>query len=158
MAMMITLTNWVSVSERLVYTPHPEDPGRTVLTQEAVITVKGISLGSYLESLMANTISSNAKKEHTSHCGNRDLPRQTTSFHRAGLGDEPPVTGWCQHKVAGAEEELSKLACPIFPELRLTLRTECGNGLASERWASQLCTDSRVSCTRLNSDLSQLLT
>lgn len=24
----ITLTNWVSVSERLVYTPHPEDPGR----------------------------------------------------------------------------------------------------------------------------------
>ncbi|KAM9055703.1 PRELI domain containing protein 3A isoform 7-T9 [Megaptera novaeangliae] len=58
----ITLTNWVSVSERLVYTPHLEDPGRTVLTQEAVITVKGISLGSYLESLMANTISSNAKK------------------------------------------------------------------------------------------------
>lgn len=34
----------------------------TVLTQEAIITVKGISLGSYLESLMANTISSNAKK------------------------------------------------------------------------------------------------
>ncbi|XP_043745425.1 PRELI domain containing protein 3A isoform X2 [Cervus elaphus] len=63
----ITLTNLVSVSERLVYTSHPEDPGnalssRTVLTQEAVITVKGVSLGSYLESLMANTISSNAKK------------------------------------------------------------------------------------------------
>lgn len=35
---------------------------RTVLTQEAIITVKGISLGSYLEGLMANTISSNAKK------------------------------------------------------------------------------------------------
>ncbi|XP_065788690.1 PRELI domain containing protein 3A isoform X2 [Muntiacus reevesi] len=58
----ITLTNLVSVSERLVYTSHPEDPGKTVLTQEAVITVKGVSLGSYLESLMANTISSNAKK------------------------------------------------------------------------------------------------
>jgi len=52
----------VSVNERLVYTPHPEDPEMTVLTQEAIITVKGISLGSYLESLMANTISSNAKK------------------------------------------------------------------------------------------------
>lgn len=39
---------------------------RTVLTQEAIITVKGISLGSYLESLMANTISSNAKKVCTS--------------------------------------------------------------------------------------------
>lgn len=35
---------------------------RTVLTQEAIITVKGISLSSYLESLMANTISSNARK------------------------------------------------------------------------------------------------
>ncbi|XP_077916769.1 PRELI domain containing protein 3A isoform X3 [Halichoerus grypus] len=58
----ITLTNLVSVNERLVYTPHPEDPEMTVLTQEAIITVKGISLGSYLESLMANTISSNAKK------------------------------------------------------------------------------------------------
>uniref|UniRef100_A0A8I3MZ94 PRELI domain containing 3A n=1 Tax=Canis lupus familiaris TaxID=9615 RepID=A0A8I3MZ94_CANLF len=58
----ITLTNVVSVNERLVYTPHPEDPGMTVLTQEAIITVKGISLGSYLESLMASTISSNAKK------------------------------------------------------------------------------------------------
>ncbi|XP_053427871.1 PRELI domain containing protein 3A isoform X2 [Nycticebus coucang] len=58
----ITLTNLVSVNERLVYTPHPENPELTVLTQEAIITVKGISLGNYLESLMANTISSNAKK------------------------------------------------------------------------------------------------
>ncbi|KAK2491510.1 hypothetical protein MC885_010063 [Smutsia gigantea] len=58
----ITLTNLVSVNERLVYTPHPENPKMTVLTQEAIITVKGISLGSYLESLMANTISSNAQK------------------------------------------------------------------------------------------------
>ncbi|KAM5304360.1 PRELI domain containing protein 3A isoform 2-T2 [Glossophaga mutica] len=58
----ITLTNLVLVNERLVYTPHPENPEMTVLTQEAIITVKGISLGSYLESLMANTISSNAKK------------------------------------------------------------------------------------------------
>ncbi|XP_017353955.1 PRELI domain containing protein 3A isoform X3 [Cebus imitator] len=58
----ITLTNLVSVNERLVYIPHPENPEMTMLTQEAIITVKGISLGSYLESLMANTISSNAKK------------------------------------------------------------------------------------------------
>ncbi|KAM9225069.1 PRELI domain containing protein 3A isoform 2-T2 [Dugong dugon] len=60
----ITLTNLVSVDEKLVYTPHPENPEMTVLTQEAIITVKGISLGSYLESLMASTISSNAKKQH----------------------------------------------------------------------------------------------
>ncbi|EMP33439.1 Protein slowmo like protein 2 [Chelonia mydas] len=58
----ITLTNLVSVDERLIYTPHPENPEKTVLTQEAIITVKGVSLSSYLESLMANTISSNARK------------------------------------------------------------------------------------------------
>uniref|UniRef100_A0A8C2PBV4 PRELI/MSF1 domain-containing protein n=1 Tax=Capra hircus TaxID=9925 RepID=A0A8C2PBV4_CAPHI len=98
----ITLTNLVSVSERLVYTPHPEDPGKTVLTQEAVITVKGVSLGSYLESLMANTISSNAKKPlaslhvcsgtrhtagHMSHC--RMRPTKTDhAFASSRLGDE----------------------------------------------------------------------
>ncbi|XP_006876991.1 PREDICTED: protein slowmo homolog 1-like [Chrysochloris asiatica] len=58
----ITLRSLVSVDERLLYTPHPENPEMTVLTHEAIITVKGISLGNYLESLMANTISSNAKK------------------------------------------------------------------------------------------------
>ncbi|XP_058517236.1 PRELI domain containing protein 3B-like [Ochotona princeps] len=58
----ISFTNMVSVDERLLYKPHPQDPGRTVLTQEAIITVKGVSLSSYLEGLMATTISSNASK------------------------------------------------------------------------------------------------
>lgn len=35
---------------------------RTVLTQEALISVKGVSLSSYLEGLMAKTISVNASK------------------------------------------------------------------------------------------------
>ncbi|MEE6464530.1 hypothetical protein FKM82_006287 [Ascaphus truei] len=67
----ITLTNLVSVDERLVYTPHPENPEETVLTQEAIITVKGVSLSSYLEGLMANTISSNARKQGHSHVHQR---------------------------------------------------------------------------------------
>ncbi|XP_025787923.1 PRELI domain containing protein 3B [Puma concolor] len=58
----ISFTNMVSVDERLIYKPHPQDPGKTVLTQEAIITVKGVSLSSYLEGLMASTISSNANK------------------------------------------------------------------------------------------------
>ncbi|XP_053309547.1 PRELI domain containing protein 3B [Spea bombifrons] len=58
----ITFTNMVSVDERLVYKPHPQDPEKTVLTQEAIITVKGVSLSSYLEGMMANTISTNANK------------------------------------------------------------------------------------------------
>ncbi|KAM4582361.1 PRELI domain containing protein 3B isoform 2-T3 [Fundulus diaphanus] len=58
----ITFTNMVSVDERLTYKPHPEDPEKTILTQEAIISVKGVSLSSYLEGVMANTISTNAGK------------------------------------------------------------------------------------------------
>ncbi|MBN3298108.1 PLD3B protein, partial [Amia calva] len=58
----ITFTNMVSVDERLTYRPHPQDPDKTVLTQEALISVKGVSLSSYLEGVMANTISTNASK------------------------------------------------------------------------------------------------
>ncbi|XP_035308888.1 PRELI domain containing protein 3B-like isoform X1, partial [Cricetulus griseus] len=58
----ISFTNMVSVEERITYKPHPQDPEKTVLTQEAIITVKGVSLSSYLEGLMASTISSNPNK------------------------------------------------------------------------------------------------
>ncbi|XP_030636452.1 PRELI domain containing protein 3B isoform X2 [Chanos chanos] len=58
----ITFTNLVSVDERLTYRPHPEDSEKTILTQEAIISVKGVSLSSYLEGLMASTISTNAGK------------------------------------------------------------------------------------------------
>ncbi|XP_044066359.1 PRELI domain containing protein 3B-like isoform X1 [Siniperca chuatsi] len=58
----ISFTNLVSVDEKLTYKPHPQDPEKTVLTQEALISVKGISLSSYLEGLMAKTISINAGK------------------------------------------------------------------------------------------------
>uniref|UniRef100_A0A1A8LMM8 Slowmo homolog 1 n=1 Tax=Nothobranchius pienaari TaxID=704102 RepID=A0A1A8LMM8_9TELE len=58
----ITLTNLISVDERLVYRPHPQNPEVTVLTQEAIITVKGVSLGSYLEGMMVRSMSANARK------------------------------------------------------------------------------------------------
>ncbi|CAI5686752.1 PRELI domain containing protein 3B [Oreochromis niloticus] len=58
----ITFTNMVSVDEKLTYKPHPEDPEKTILTQEALISVKGVSLSSYLEGVMASTISTNAGK------------------------------------------------------------------------------------------------
>ncbi|XP_060899250.1 PRELI domain containing protein 3B [Labrus mixtus] len=58
----ITFTNMVSVDEKLTYKPHPEDKEKTILTQEAIISVKGVSLNSYLEGVMASTISSNAGK------------------------------------------------------------------------------------------------
>ncbi|XP_036155838.1 PRELI domain containing protein 3B-like [Myotis myotis] len=58
----ISFTNTVSVGERLIYKPHPQDLERTVLTQEAIITVKGVSLSNYLEGLMMSTISSNVSE------------------------------------------------------------------------------------------------
>ncbi|XP_053288735.1 PRELI domain containing protein 3A isoform X1 [Pleuronectes platessa] len=58
----ITLTNLISVDERLLYRPHPDNPEVTVLTQEAIITVKGVSLSSYLEGMMAMRMSANARK------------------------------------------------------------------------------------------------
>ncbi|XP_070766694.1 PRELI domain containing protein 3B-like isoform X3 [Enoplosus armatus] len=61
-AKSISFTNMVSVDEKLTYKPHPQDPEKTVLTQEALISVKGVSLSSYLEGLMAKTISVNAGK------------------------------------------------------------------------------------------------
>ncbi|XP_075868611.1 PRELI domain containing protein 3A isoform X2 [Nelusetta ayraudi] len=59
----ITLTNLISVDERLVYTPHPDNAGATILTQEAIIRVKGVSLSSYLEGMMARRMSANARKD-----------------------------------------------------------------------------------------------
>ncbi|CAD7671859.1 unnamed protein product [Nyctereutes procyonoides] len=46
----ISFTNMVSVDERLIYKPHPQDPE------------KNFSVSSYLEGLMASTISSNANE------------------------------------------------------------------------------------------------
>ncbi|XP_063735411.1 PRELI domain containing protein 3A isoform X1 [Eleginops maclovinus] len=62
----ITLTNLISVDERLLYSPHPDNPDVTILTQEAIITVKGVSLGSYLEGMMAMRMSANAMKDSSS--------------------------------------------------------------------------------------------
>ena len=52
----------MSIDERLSYTAHPDDPSKTLLTQEAVVTVRGVPLSSYLEGFLTNTISVNANK------------------------------------------------------------------------------------------------
>ena len=48
--------------EKLTYAPHPSEQEKTLLTQEAVITVHGIPLSSYIESFISQTISANAGK------------------------------------------------------------------------------------------------
>lgn len=42
--------------------PHPQDPNKTLLKQEAVVTVEGVPLNNYVEDLLTNRISLNAGK------------------------------------------------------------------------------------------------
>merc|ERR1712050_558000 len=46
----------------MTYTPDPEDPNRTLMKQETVVTVQGVPLTSYMEGIIVNTVSSNSSK------------------------------------------------------------------------------------------------
>lgn len=62
-AQNLTFGAHIAVDETLVYAPHPDDPAnKTLLRQEAVVTVKGVPLTSYMEHALTNVISSNAGK------------------------------------------------------------------------------------------------
>lgn len=50
------------MEEKLTYLPHPLEANQTLLKQEAVITVHGIPLSSYIEEILTKTISTNADK------------------------------------------------------------------------------------------------
>jgi len=58
----ITLCNYIAVDEKLEYVKHPQDQGKTILRQEAVVTVEGVPLSNYVENLLTSTISVNASK------------------------------------------------------------------------------------------------
>lgn len=58
----LTFCRHIAVRETLKYTPHPVDPEKTLLKQEAVVTVQGVPLTHYMEDILANKISTNANK------------------------------------------------------------------------------------------------
>ncbi|KYN36322.1 Protein slowmo like protein 2 [Trachymyrmex septentrionalis] len=60
---LLTFGNYFAVDEAVRYTPHPDDPTKTLLTQEAVVTVRGVPLTNYMEDLLASNISFNASKK-----------------------------------------------------------------------------------------------
>lgn len=60
--LQLTFGNYIAVDEAVRYTPHPDDPTKTLLTQEAVVTVRGVPLTNYMEDLLASKISFNASK------------------------------------------------------------------------------------------------
>ncbi len=62
----LTFCNFVSMREVMSYRPHPEDPqNKTLLKQETVVTVRGVPLTSYMESIILGTVSANAGKGRT---------------------------------------------------------------------------------------------
>lgn len=52
----------ISVDEKLVYSQHPTDVNKTLLKQEACITVQNVPLIDYMEDMMATRINANAQK------------------------------------------------------------------------------------------------
>lgn len=58
----LTFGSYMAVDETVTYMPHPEDSNKTLQKQEAIVTVHGMPLESYMENLMTNKISVNAGK------------------------------------------------------------------------------------------------
>lgn len=58
----LTFCRHIAVDETLKYVPHPTDSSKTLLKQEAVVTVKGVPLTNYMEDMLTNSISNNAGK------------------------------------------------------------------------------------------------
>ena len=58
----LTYNTVINVDEKLVYTIHPEDSEKTILKQEAVITVQNVPLIDYLENMFLNKMNGNAQK------------------------------------------------------------------------------------------------
>lgn len=58
----ITFGNYIAVDETLSYKPHPHDENKTLLTQETVVSVKGVPFTHYMEDLLTSKISFNAEQ------------------------------------------------------------------------------------------------
>merc|ERR1712008_519462 len=57
----MSFCNVVNMEEKMIYTPDPEDPNRTLMKQETVVTVQA-PLTSYMEGIIVNTVTSNSSK------------------------------------------------------------------------------------------------
>jgi hypothetical protein len=58
----LTFCRYIAVDKTVSYAPHAQDPSKTLLKQEAVVTVKGVPLNSYVEDFLTTKISLNAGK------------------------------------------------------------------------------------------------
>lgn len=62
LCLQLSLGTHISVGEEVRYTSDPENSDRTLLTQQAVVCIKGIPLIDQMERLLTKTIEQNAKK------------------------------------------------------------------------------------------------
>jgi len=91
----ITFCKYIAVDETLWYQACPSNPeNKTQLRQEAVVLVEGVPLSSYMETLLTNTISSNAKKG-----------RQAMEWVLKKINDE--INDLSSHAVRNTEEILT---------------------------------------------------
>ncbi|CAF1015983.1 unnamed protein product, partial [Didymodactylos carnosus] len=86
----LTLNRYLSVEENLQYMPHPENNSKTLLKQEATITVKNVPLTNYMEALIEKTINSNANKgrqaiEWVIRRMHNDLPRTIINWNESNV-------------------------------------------------------------------------
>jgi hypothetical protein len=56
----VTFGTFLSVDEVLQYAPHPTDPSKTLLKQQATVSVQGVPLSTYMEDVLTKNISFNA--------------------------------------------------------------------------------------------------
>ncbi|XP_034933634.1 protein slowmo [Chelonus insularis] len=56
----LSFSKFIDVGETLRYIPHPQDKNKTLLKQEAIVTVQGAPLASYMEDILTKKISFNA--------------------------------------------------------------------------------------------------
>jgi len=58
----LSLSHVVTMVETISYTPHPQDPTKTLMNQQTEVSVRGLPLCNYLENIIVNTALSNASK------------------------------------------------------------------------------------------------
>ncbi|CAG9802499.1 unnamed protein product [Chironomus riparius] len=58
----VTFGTFLSVDEVLQYAPHPKDPAKTLLKQQATVSVEGVPLCRYMEDALTKNISFNANR------------------------------------------------------------------------------------------------
>lgn len=58
----VTFGSFLSVDEVLLYQPHPTDSSRTLLQQQATVSVEGVPLSRYMEEALTKNISFNASR------------------------------------------------------------------------------------------------